>query len=72
MMEQMFVLALYSSEHNRLLYYVASNRDGVLTTDIIDEAAHFTSEESANKAVALTADYDQPFAVDTHGFWSAK
>lgn len=69
-MEQLFVLGTFVPAQGRIFYYVASNRDGVMTTDNKAEAAHFLSEESANKAIETLKQYDTTFDVDTHGFWS--
>jgi hypothetical protein len=71
-MDQLFVLGTYVPEQGRIFYYVASNRDGVMTTDNKEEAAHFRSEESANKAIETLKQYDTTFNVDTHGFWSIQ
>jgi len=71
-MDQLFVIGTYVEEHGRIFYYVASNYGGMLTTDNKEEAAHYMTEEIANKAIETLNDYDPTLGVDTHGFWSAQ
>ncbi len=74
-MDQLYVLGAYVLGHGRIFYFQSATPMGINTTDVLGEAAHYMSVETAEKAISFLDQYDSTpslkFAVDTHAFWSA-
>lgn len=70
MHDQLFVLFLETDDGK--MYFASASPSGIMMTDDLSEAAHYLSEETADAACKVLADFDETFSYETNGFWGEE